>query len=124
MEEWCFYNNQELNIDKSRLLLSMRSPLEIELSSLPIVSTLKVLGVQLNASLTWDDHIAVLYKKACQRLHLLRTLKPYIHKDELREVYISVIRSIFDYCCPAFVRIPGKLSKQIRSIEVRAHRLI
>ena len=93
-------------------------------SSLPIVPSLTILGVRLNNRLKWDNHIRLLCKKASQRLHILRSLKQHVSKQELLNVYLAIIRSVADYCCPTYVKIDEKLVRCLRRIERRAHRII
>ena len=124
IRDWCTLNKQELNVGKSKLMLSLRTQLLLKDLPAPTVRSLKVLGVCFNSRLTWDDHIEMLCRKAYQRMHILRTLKPFTTKEEIHDVYLAIIRSMFDYCCPVFVSLPDKLRKRIRRVEVRAHRII
>ena len=121
---WCFSNKQSLNVEKSKLMLNLRRPLVIEDLPIPTASSHKTLGVLLNNSLTWDDHITMLYKKACRRLYILRAMKMHVNRSELHSVYLSFIRSLFDYCCPIFTALPKKLTEKIRRVESRSHRII
>jgi hypothetical protein len=126
VQTWCTKNFQNLNIEKSKLLLITRKGTSNLAVTMPIQPTkvLKILGVHLNDTLQWDDHIAATAKRACQRLHILRTLKEHVSSEELHSIYLAVISSIFDYCCPAFIKLPDKLNKRIQRIEKRAHRII
>ena len=124
VNKWCTDNKQLLNFEKSTFLLHMRTPLQIENLPIPLVETQKSLGVLLNSKLTWDCHITYICKKACKRLHLLRMMKTQVREDELHSLYLSTIRSLFDYCCPVFVTLPKKLIQKIRRVERRAHRII
>ena len=63
-------------------------------------------------------------KKMCQRLHVLRVMKPHLSQEELHQVYCALIRSVIDYCCPLFVKIPLNLTSKLQRVEKRAHRLI
>lgn len=87
---------------------------------------LRILGVHFNEKLTLDSHIEILYKNACQGLHLLRVLKQVTNPNELPDIlmHLGTIKSIFDYCCPLFINLPHKLAKRIRKIERRAQWLI
>ena len=58
--------------------------------SLQVTNTLKILGVHLNVKLKWDNHIESLCKKAAQRLHLLRNIKPFVNLRELHDIYCAV----------------------------------
>ena len=124
IETWCAQNKQVLNVEKSKVMICMRSSLDLECLHLPVSKSLKILGVTLSEDLSWDLHIAALCTKACQRLHILRVLKPHTTQEELHQVYIATIRSVFDYCSQVFVHLPIKLTHKIRRIEKRAHRLI
>ena len=78
----------------------------------------------MNNQLNWDAHVKELCKKYAQRLHLLRTIKPFVTQYELHNIYTSTIRSLADYCCQVFVRLSAKHTEQLRRLEKRAHRII
>lgn len=125
VSNWCSLNKQIVNADKSKLLLCTRRPMSIEVST-PIkrLTSMKILGVYVNDRLTWENHTTEVCRRACQRLHLLRIVKPHISQSELHEVYCALVRSLFDYCCPVFTKLPKKLTQRVQRIEKRAHRLI
>ena len=122
---WCSRNKQHLNDEKTKVLLSTRRQVDFD-DSLPIkrVTSLTVLGVTINDQLSWSDHITNVCKRACQRLHVIRKVKPYMNENELHATYCGFIRSIFDYCCPVFVFLPKFLCDRIRRVERRSHKII
>ena len=122
---WCNLNSQELNAEKSKFLLCTRQPVHVD-DALPIkrVPSLTVLGVRVSEQLSWGDHVSMICRKASQRLHILRKAKPYVDQQELHNIYSAIVRSIFDYCCPAFIHLPKNLCEDIRRIERRAHKVI
>ena len=126
VRNWCDTNHQVLNVSKSQFMLIPRKQCNTEETSLPIRPTgsMKVLGVLLSKDLQWDCHINEAIKRASRRLHLLRVLRPHTTTEELHIIYHTCVRSIFDYCCPAFCKLPTKLCYRIKSIEKRAHRII
>ena len=125
VENWCSLNHLDLNVDKSRLLLITRKPLQGNFSTpIPMTKSIKILGIHMSDSLQWDAHISEVTKRASQRLHVLRTLKPHTTGHELHGIYEALISSIFDYCCPAFVKLPEKLNIRLHKVEKRAHRII
>ena len=77
---WCSVNRQELNVDKSKLLLISKTSANLRPASshLKHVSSLKILGVHFNDKLDWSSHVEALCKTACQRLH---TSVFYEHSD-------------------------------------------
>ena len=105
---WCLRNKQRHNHDKTQLLFFNRSTNNpIPLASLPIRPTpvMKILGIFLNAELTWHDHVSELCKKGSRRLRILRVMKPHVSERELHTVYASIVLSIFEYACPLFVSL-------------------
>lgn len=123
--DWCTLNKQMLNAGKTKLLTCMRRR-NADADYGPVVKerTLKILGVVMNDNLSWEDHISTVAKRAARRLYILRSIKPFINKNELHQVYTALIRSICDYCCPVFVNLPQKLVKSLQRIEKRAHKII
>ena len=83
IETWCEVNKQKLNREKSTLMIHMRSKSNddpcctVQNACVPIQEQTTILGVQLNADLTWDSHVNKLCKAAASRLHILRILRKY-----------------------------------------------
>ena len=121
---WCLANKQQLNTDKSQYMLYTRSPFIIHGLPLGCVSSLKILGVHVSNNLSWDHHIQSICKTACSRLHVLRVLRRYTTPKELHGVYVSLIRSLFDYCCAVFMSLSEKNASKLQRIDNRAHRII
>ena len=63
-----------------------------------VVQNHKHLGVVLNSSLTWGDHINYIIGKVSKRIGILRLLKSKLNRSSLRSIYITHIRSILEYC--------------------------
>ena len=65
--------------------------------TLPIVNKTKLLGTTITNYLKWDDNTAELVKKANSRLLLLRKAAEYTSsKEDLKQIYISYVRSILE----------------------------
>ena len=88
------------------------------------VTKLKILGITFNDKLSWDDHIDDTYKKACQRLHALRVLKPVLSPSDLRRFYVACILTILEYGCPVWFGLNNKLSRRLDLLQKRAARII
>ena len=123
-EDWCAANKQHLNAEKTKCMLHGRKSIENLTLTIAVVKSMKVLGVVLNENLTWKNHVDAIVKKASQRLHILRMIKPHVQLQELHQVYAALICSLADYCCPVFLKLPAKLTKSLQLIEKRAHRII
>ena len=93
---------------------------------LEIVSSAKLLGLNISRDLKWNIHIGILVKKANSRLYFLKQLKrASVAPRELIRFYITCIRSILEYACPVFHRsLPEYLSNDLERLQKRALRII
>ena len=82
----------------------------------------KVLGVIIFSYLTWNEHVDYIISKASKRLYMMYQLKRAgVHQDDLVRIYVSVIRPILEYACPAWsTNIPQYLSDNIELVQKRA----
>lgn len=96
----------ELNISKTKKLccevtektLDLFQPLCIYGQQVEQVDCFKYLGTEIDTCLSFGSHVDSVFKKAQQRLHLLRKLRHFnISKDSLTLVYTSLIESIITY---------------------------
>lgn len=125
VQEWCERNKLALNNDKTSILLctSNTNALQLELPFNTSHET-TILGVTINDSLTWSDHVSNIIKKCNRRFFILRKLKPYFNSDDLVKIYSAMIRSILEYASPCFVWLPKGLENRLRRIERRAFNII
>jgi gluconate kinase len=125
IKEWCKLNKQDMNTEKTQVMISTHRSTRLHLDqALQVTNSLKILGIHLNDRLKWDDHVNSLCKKLAQRLHLLRTIKPFVDLSELHNIYSTVVRSPADYCCQIFVKLNQKLAKRLKRLERRAHHIM
>jgi hypothetical protein len=121
----CSVNKLILNTEKSKVLFITRRSIKFDdPPKLPQDKILKVLGLLFNEKLKWDSHIDYMCKKAAQRLHVIRKLRDLIPSVDLHQVYVSFIRSLFEYACPVFVGLNKKQSDKLRKIDKRAHKIM
>ena len=90
----------------------------------PVRKEACVLGVQLSANLSRDAHVEKVCRKAGKGLHILRLLRYHLTSSDLHAVYNAVVRSVMEYCSPAFVKLNAKLSRRLQLVDNRAHRII
>jgi hypothetical protein len=129
LQTWATNNNAVINVKKSKLLyISKNSPLKDilpkEILSFKACNSLKLLGVTWTKNLSFKVHVDSLIKRASQRLHFLRILKRLLPKEELWNIYYSLIRSLLGYACQLFINLPKNISKNLEHIQKRAHRII
>ena len=93
---------------------------------LDIVSVHKVFGITLCNTLTWNDHVNVIFTKAAKRLYILRLLKRAgIPPKDLVNVYFALGRSVLEYCCVTWAtNIPAYINDKIERVQKRALRVL
>ena len=123
---WSSENGFNVNIKKCKSLCFLKSKeySPVSLTHVTHVAKLKFLGVILNESLTWSDHITNICSIASKRIYALRILKPILSKRSLKLVYSGLIRSVLEYVSPALGNLPKCLEMKLDKIESRCHRLI
>jgi len=77
-------------------------PLSISSMSVECVLTYKLLGIIINTSLKWDDHIDANKIKAAKRLWFLKTLKwAGVTVDDLAHYYQNSCKTSLGICMPS-----------------------
>ena len=86
------------------------------------VTTFKLLGLHLDASLSWTTHINTIVSKANKRLYFLKQLKRAgVPPHQLLHFYTAVIRPVLEYASPVWhYSITRGQSYQLESIQKRA----
>ena len=97
---------------------------DVAYSTIPVVHSLKILGVTWNDKLSWCNHFNEILKLSSQRLFVVRTLKSVLTKKELIVVYHSLISSLLFYASSLFVSLPVNIENKLQYFHNRAHRII
>jgi len=86
------------------------------------VNTFKLIGLHLDASLSWTTHINTIVSKASKRLYYLKQLKRAgVPPHQLLHFYTTVIRPVLEYASPVWHHsITRAQSYQLESIQKRA----
>ena len=94
-------------------------------SSLPQVSSLRLLGVTISSDLKWKLHIDNVLKKCYKRIFLLRNLRRSgCPLPPMLTAYNATIRSILLYSYPCFCNLPKYLQLKLLRFEKRIFRII
>ena len=89
---------------------------------LDYVDSEKDLGVLTNGQLNWNAHCIALARKANQRLGFVRRTCHFIMSSDQRKVlYLSLVRSIFEYCSPVWA---PQTSGSLNAIDLVQRRAI
>ena len=108
IKEWLLANKLSLNSAKTEFML-IGSDFKIKnLVNQPIIkmdqTTIKqvyhsrVLGVELDNKLKWNNHIDAVAKKVSLRVGAIRRIRDFVDKQTLISVYNTLIRPHFEYC--------------------------
>ena len=102
------------------------APIVINGKAIEVVSTVKLLGLNISSDLRWNCHVAEISKKVASRLYFLKQLKrANIPAKDLLIFYLTCIRPVTEYACPVFHNaLPAYLSAELEQLQKRAMRII
>ena len=79
------------------------APIVINRKAIEVVSTVKLLGLNISSDLRWNGHVAEISKKVASRLYFLNQLKrANIPAKDLLIFYLTCIRPETEYACLVF----------------------
>ena len=125
---WTTDNDMQLNTFKTKEMIISHTdstsipPLSTPAGPIQRVITFKLLGLHLDASLSWTTHINTIISKASKRLYFLKQLKRAgVPPHQLLHFYTAVIRPVLEYASPVWHHsITRAQSYQLESIQKRA----
>ena len=129
ISEWSGNNLFQLNREKTKELVISFShaspqfpPVTMDGGSIAVTEKAKLLGVIINNSLTWNDHVEELVKNAGRKLYFLTQLKrARVTPQDLVAFYCACVRSSLDYACAVFhFSLPQYLQTELERIQKRA----
>ena len=102
--EWFKNNLLSLNFSKTQFInFTNRKTNQIEIiidhnnKTIPICSSTKFLGLTVDCSLSWREHIELVTKKLSTICYLIRNIKPYLLNPILKMIYHSLFHSVLSY---------------------------
>ena len=102
------------------------APVVINGKAIEVVSTVKLLGLNISSDLRWNCHVAEISKKVASHLYFLKQLKrANIPAKDPLIFYLICIRPVTEYACPMFRNaLPAYLSAELEQLQKRAMRII
>ena len=104
LRDWFNTNLLSLNVRKTYLMhLTTQSNSLIKLNItcdnkiMPNISNLKFLGLEINNTQTWKNHIDMTVPKLSKACYAIRTVKPSVSLASLRTIYYAYFHSIMNY---------------------------
>ena len=135
VKAWLSANKLTLNVAKTEfMLITTRQKLpflanqeiKIHIDNTPIerVKSTKALGVTLQESLSWANHVDRLRKKVAAGIGLLRRIRDFTSFDILIKIYKALIEPHFDYACTVWDDLDATLALKLQKLQNRAARII
>ena len=130
---WLSANSLQLNVDKSELMwmsshrrrhLLPSDPLLVGTSSLAPVSSVRCLGVQLDACLSMRDHVHKTVSACFSALRQIRSIRRSVPRSVLQSLIATLVHSRLDYCCAVFAGLPNAIIRRLQSVLNSAARLV
>ena len=100
----------------SRSPVSVNMPLIVGTDTIMANSTVKILGVTLNTTMTLDKHITNTVRSVNMQLRKISTIRRYLSDSAVKTLVQSAVISRLDYCNSLYAGLPNKTNKSIAVI--------
>ena len=137
LDSWLKGNKLSLNIVKIQSMLIATKPrhkalnntaenfkLEILGSELDVVTKTGYLGVQVDNSLDWNEHIKVISSKVSRAIGFLKYAKYILPIASVKILYTSIVEPHFRYCCSVWGCCGATTINQLQKLQNRAARIL
>ena len=124
---WFDNNFFKLNPDKCKLLITNHVDditINVNNTIIKAEKSVKLLGVQIDNELKFNEHITNLCKNANKKLHALARISHLMDKEKLRILMKAFIESQFQYCPLVWMFHSRSLNNKINRLHERALRLV
>ncbi|CAG2257967.1 unnamed protein product [Mytilus edulis] len=104
--EICIFSKKNIDEEDKRILIQGK---ELKYNSTP-----KLLGIIMDEKMTFSKHIDAIEKRANRNLTILREVRQIskLKTEKLLQLYYSLVRSVMEYCSPAWqIAEPKDLQK-------------
>jgi hypothetical protein len=98
--------------------------IQIQNNILSCEETVKLLGIDIDYQLKFDQHISNLCRKASQQLNVLKRLGSYLTKLNKLTIFHTFILSNLNFCPLAWHFCTDKNSEKLEKIQERALRFV
>ena len=130
--DWFRVNKMKPNQDKCHLLVadinhkaySSNSYIYLENVFLGSEKSVRLLGIQIDQNLNFEEHITSLLKDANKKLHALMRIRKYMTQDKSRLIMKTFIESQFNYCPLVWMCHSRDLNNRINKLHERALRVV
>ena len=137
LDAWLQGNKLSLNVAKTHsMLISTKQKhnilqgqnedlkLKIRDNELEVVKKTKYLGLQIDCSLDWKEHIKAISAKVSRAVGFLKHAKSFLPKETLQTLYRGIVEPHFRYCCSVWGCAGSTEINQLQKLQKRAARII
>ena len=132
---WCRQNGMVLNTEKTNVMLitsrqrrsNLQNPnLSLRYNEIDIKMTTisKILGVQVDENLLWNNQLLHVSKKVSSYLWLLGKIRQYLSKEHRLLFYNAYIKPHLEYCSTVWSNTSNSNISKINTLQRRACKLI
>ena len=129
---WFRFNEMKPNQGKCHLVIAdidhthydSKSFIYLEDAFLESEDLAKLLGVQVDRRLDFEEHVKFLLKKANQKLYALIRISKFATQDKLIVLLRAFIESLFNHCPLAWMFHSRTINNRINKLHERALRLV
>ena len=129
---WFRFNEMQPNQGKCHLLVSdinhkhydSKSFIFLEDAFLESEEMSKLLGVNVDKNLKFEEYINLIIKKGKQKLYALMRISKFITQEKIRTLVAAFIESQFNHCPMAWMFHSRTLNNKINKLHERALRLV
>ena len=129
---WMFHNKLQMNDDKTEAILFARKGLatehlpksiKIDDTAINFVPMLRDLGVTLDSSLSFNQHVMNTCRSAFLELRRIGLIRKYLTVDAAKTIVCSLVLSRLDYCNSILSGSPKCLIQKLQRVQNTAARI-
>ena len=130
ISKWLIANKFTLNMSKTEFkligsrqkLYTLNASTVLSINGTPVnqVSTVKSLGIRIDANLTWDSHIEKLAKKIVSDIAAIKRVRQFVPPATLHLIYKALTQPHFDYCNVVWGDYGIQLADKLQKLQNRA----
>ena len=134
IHSWLITNKLSLNVIKTKYMivashyrikhLEHQFSIHVNHHYLTRDNSYKYLGVEIDPSLTWRDHVENISKKASGGIGALRRVRHLIPRETLITMYSSLVLPYFDYCSTVWGSCGRGMCDRLQVLQNRASRVL
>ena len=137
LETWLNGNKLSLNVAKTNsMLISTKQKhkilknrdedlkLKIRNKELEVIKQTKYLGMAIDNSLNWKEHIKTVSTKVSKAVGFLRRSKTFLPQETLKTLYKGIVEPHFRYCCSVWGCASSNELNQLQKLQNRSARIL